>query len=137
MIGTLTGGSMLLMWVGELITEQGIGNGISLLIFAGIVSRLPSTAATLVRTVEGKSEQLNVFNWFTLPISGKGLGISLAVIAATGIVTFLVVKLNEAQRVIKVNYAKRVKGNRAYGGVDQIHIFGNEAIPIKFLIQSF
>ncbi len=126
MIGTLTGGSMLLMWVGELITEQGIGNGISLLIFAGIVSGLPSTAATLVRTVEGKSEQLNVFNWFTLPISGKGLGISLAVIAATGIVTFLVVKLNEAQRVIKVNYAKRVKGNRAYGGVGTI-------LPVKLI----
>lgn len=126
MIATLTGGSMLLMWVGELITEQGIGNGISLLIFAGIVSRLPGTAATLIRTVTGTQSKLNVFNWFTLPISGKGLAITSAVIAATVFVTFLVVKLNEAQRVIKVSYAKRVQGNRAYGGVGTI-------LPVKLI----
>jgi preprotein translocase subunit SecY len=126
MIGTLTGGSMLLMWVGELITEQGIGNGISLLIFAGIVSRLPSTASTLVKTVEGNQDKLSVFGWFTLPISGKGLAITSAIIAATTVVTYLVVKLNEAQRVIKVSYAKRVQGNRAYGGVGTI-------LPVKLI----
>lgn len=71
MIAALTGGSVLLMWLGELITEQGIGNGISLLIFAGIVSALPKTAATLVNTIEGSKEQLNVFNWFTLPVSER------------------------------------------------------------------
>ncbi len=126
MVGTLTGGSMLLMWVGELMTEQGIGNGISLLIFAGIVSRLPSTGATLVRTVTGEQEKLNVFNWFTLPISGKGLAITSAIIVATAVVTYLVVKLNEAQRIIKVSYAKRVQGNRAYGGVGTI-------LPVKLI----
>lgn len=126
MIAALTGGSMLLMWIGELITEQGIGNGISLLIFAGIVSRLPATGSTLIKTVTGQQSKLDVFGWFTLPISGKGFGISAAVIAATVIVTFLVVKLNEAQRIIKVSYAKRVQGNRAYGGVGTI-------LPVKLI----
>jgi preprotein translocase subunit SecY len=126
MVATLTGGSMLLMWVGELMTEQGIGNGISLLIFAGIVARLPSTGATLVKTVTGEQEKLNVFNWFTLPVSGKGLAITSAILLATAIVTYLVVKLNEAQRIIKVSYAKRVQGNRAYGGVGTI-------LPVKLI----
>jgi preprotein translocase subunit SecY len=126
MIGTLTGGSMLLMWLGELITEQGIGNGISLLIFAGIVSRLPSTATTLINTVTGDKAHWNVFNWFTLPFSAKGFGITSAIIVSTIIVTYLVVKLNEAQRVIKVSYAKRVQGNRAYGGVGTI-------LPVKLI----
>lgn len=126
MISTLTAGSMLLMWVGELMTEQGIGNGISLLIFAGIVSRLPSTGATLIRTATGEQSKLNVFNWFTLPVSGKGLAITLGIITATAIVTYLVVKLNEAQRIIKVSYAKRVQGNRAYGGVGTI-------LPVKLI----
>ena len=126
MIATLTGGSMLLMWLGELITEQGIGNGISLLIFAGIVAQLPSTASTLINTVEGNEAKLNVLNWFTLPISGQGLAIASAIVAATITVTYLVVKLNEAQRIIKVSYAKRVQGNRAYGGVGTI-------LPIKLI----
>lgn len=126
MIATLTGGSMLMMWMGELITEQGIGNGISLLIFAGIVAQLPSTATTLVRTVEGNDARLNVFNWFTLPISGRGLAISSAIVIATIVITYLVVKLNEAQRIIRVSYAKRVQGNRQYGGVGTI-------LPIKLI----
>lgn len=126
MVTALTGGSMLLMWIGELMTEQGIGNGISLLIFAGIVSGLPKTAQTLVGTIAGNNEKLEVFGWFTLPISGKGLMISGAIALATLIVTFLIVKLNEAQRVINVSYAKRVQGNRAYGGVSTI-------LPIKLI----
>lgn len=126
MVATLTGASMLLMWMGELITEQGIGNGISLLIFAGIVAQLPRTATTLVRTVEGNNDRFNVFGWFTLPISGKGLAISSAIVFATIVITYLVVKLNEAQRIIKVSYAKRVQGNRAYGGVGTI-------LPIKLI----
>lgn len=126
MVAALTGGSMLLMWVGELMTEQGIGNGISLLIFAGIVSRLPSTGATLVKTVAGDNSKLNVFGWFTLPVSGTGLLITGGILTATVVVTYLVVKLNEAQRTINVSYAKRVQGNRAYGGVGTI-------LPIKLI----
>lgn len=126
MVASLTGASMLLMWVGELITEQGIGNGISLLIFAGIISQLPSMAATLVQTASGDNQQLSIFGWFTLPVSGKGVAISAAIILATLIITYLIVKLNEAQRIIKVSYAKRVQGNRQYGGVGTI-------LPIKLI----
>lgn len=136
MIATLTGGSMLLMWIGEIITEQGIGNGISLLIFAGIVSSLPSTAGTLIRTIEGNKQSLSVFGR-DLPVSGKGLLITAGIIVSTIIVTFLVVKLNEAQRIIKVSYAKRVQGNRAYGGVATIlpiKLISAGVIPIIFAV---
>ncbi len=126
MVAALTGGSMLLMWLGELITEQGIGNGISLIIFAGIVAQLPSIALTLINTVTGSDANLNIFGWFSIPISGKGLAIAASIAGATAIVTYLVVKLNEAQRIIHVSYAKRVQGNRAYGGVSTI-------LPIKLI----
>lgn len=137
MITALAGGSMLLMWLGELITEQGIGNGISLLIFAGIVASLPGTVSTLVRTVEGTNQSLNVFGWFTLPISGKGLLIASSITLATVIITYLVVKLNEASRIIPVSYAKRVQGNRAYGGVGTIlpvKLISAGVIPIIFAV---
>jgi len=137
MITTLTAGSMLLMWIGELMTEQGIGNGISLLIFAGIVAQLPGTASTLIRTVEGNNQTLSVFGAFDIPISGKGLLITAGIIAGTTIVTYLVVKLNEAQRVVNVNYAKRVQGNRAYGGVGTIlpiKLISAGVIPIIFAV---
>lgn len=126
MVSALAGGAMLLMWLGELMTEQGIGNGISLLIFAGIVSQLPKTASTLFATIKGTNASFSVFGWFTLPVSGKGLLISSAIALGALIVTYLVVKLNEAQRVIHVSYAKRVQGNRAYGGVGTI-------LPVKLI----
>lgn len=126
MVATLAGGSMMLMWLGELMTEQGIGNGISLLIFAGVVSSLPGTAQTLISTVAGDNDKLSVFGWFTLPINGYGLLVSGGIAFATLFVTYLIVKLNEAQRVIKVSYAKRVQGNRAYGGVGTI-------LPVKLI----
>lgn len=126
MVTALVGGSMILMWLGELITEQGIGNGISLLIFAGIIVRLPSMGAALFSTIAGNHAKLNIFGWFVLPISGVGLAIATAILAVTVIVTYLVVKLNEAERVVNVSYAKRIQGNRAYGGVDTI-------IPIKLI----
>lgn len=137
MIATLTGGSMLLMWIGELITEQGIGNGISLLIFAGIVAQLPSTASTLIRTVEGNNDSFSIFGLVDLPISGRGLLITASIILATAFITFLVVKLNEARRVINVSYAKRVQGNRAYGGVGTIlpiKLISAGVIPIIFAV---
>jgi preprotein translocase subunit SecY len=126
MVSALAGGSMLLMWIGELMTEQGIGNGISLLIFAGIVSQLPKTGQTLAATLTANDAKLNVFGWFTLPVSGKGLALTSAIALGALVVTYLVVKLNEAQRVIHVSYAKRVQGNRAYGGVGTI-------LPVKLI----
>ncbi len=126
MVAALTGGSMLLMWIGELMSEQGVGNGISLLIFAGIVSTLPATVSLLYSTIFPGSAEFDVLGWFVLPISSEGLiFVSILVLIAL-LVTYAVVKLNEAQRVITVSYAKRVRWNRAYGGVDTV-------LPIKLI----
>lgn len=125
MVAALTGGSMLLMWLGELVTEQSLGNGISLLITVGIVSGLPRTISSLWNGIFEGDDVFKVWNW-TLPVNGKNLGIAVGILIAVLIVTYLVVKLNEAARKITVNYAKRVQGNRAYGGITTI-------LPIKLI----
>lgn len=128
-VTAMTAGSMLLMWLGELITEQGVGNGISLLIFAGIISQLPQMASTMwvsISTVDDPSKMLNVFNWFTLPINAVAFWVSLGVVLVSLAVLYILVKINEAQRIININYAKRVKGNSAYGGVKSL-------LPIKLI----
>jgi len=69
-VAAMTAGSILLMWLGELMTEQGIGNGISLIIFAGIISQLPTTLASLGSSLFDTSKgSLEVFNWFSLPVN--------------------------------------------------------------------
>lgn len=124
MVAALTGGSMLLMWLGELITEQGVGNGISLLITVGIVSALPSEITSIASSVLG-ADRWHLFGW-TLPLDGKAALYGGITIFAVILVTWLVVKLNEAARNLTVNYAKRVQGNRAYGGVTTI-------LPVKMI----
>ena len=125
MIAALTGGAMLLMWLGELITEQGIGNGISLIITVGIVSRLPSTIASLASSIKSNGSKWTVFGKH-LPINKQGLIYGSIIIAATVLITVFVVKLNEASRKITIHYAKRVQGNRTYGGVTTI-------LPVKLI----
>lgn len=126
MVATLTGGAMLLMWIGELMSEQGVGNGISLLIFAGIVSSLPSIVGTLLNSVIGSGASFSVFGRFAVPVDWKGALFVLGLLLVSIIMVYLVVKLNEAQRILTVSYAKRVRGNRAYGGV-------NTVLPIKLI----
>ncbi|HCW51493.1 MAG TPA: preprotein translocase subunit SecY [Clostridiales bacterium] len=98
---SLTAGTAFLMWLGEMITERGIGNGISLIIFAGIVSRLPSGLGSLWAYLTAGT--INILNVALLAV------VALVVIAA-------VVWMQEGQRRIPVQYAKRVKGRRYYGG---------------------
>jgi len=98
---SLTAGTAFLMWMGELITERGIGNGISLIIFAGIVSRLPKGAAAIWTYLSAGS--INILNVAILAI------VALAIIA-------LVIWMQEGQRRVPVQYAKRVVGRRYYGG---------------------
>ena len=101
---SLTTGTMFLMWLGEQITERGIGNGISLLIFAGIVAGLPhAIAATLEQTRQGE-------------LSIIGLFVILAVVAA---VTYFVVFVERGQRRITVSYMKRQSGNRVFSPPSQ------------------
>lgn len=118
---TMTAGTMLLVWFGELITEKGVGNGISLLIFAGIVGRLPVSLGQTLSTSNGQ----NFLSLFAF------LGMGFAVIAA-------IVFINEAVRQVPVYYAKRVKGNKIYGGENtHIPLRLNQAgvIPIIFAVS--
>lgn len=126
-ITAMTAGATLLMWLGELITEQGIGNGISLLIFAGIVSQLPATFTTIGQLLlDTSSGALSVFGWFELPLNPIMFWIVLILGALSLAMLYLLVKINEAQRVITINYAKRVQGNTNYGGIKSI-------LPIKLI----
>lgn len=137
-VSAMTAGAMLLMWLGELMTEQGIGNGLSLLIFAGIISQLPSTLTTLTQSVLDTSQGgLNVFNWFTIPVNPTMFWVALALAAICLIVLYLLVKINEAQRVVTINYAKRVQGNSNYGGVKSIlpmKLIAAGVIPVIFAV---
>jgi len=125
MVAALTGGSMLLMWLGELITEQNIGNGISLIITVGIVSQLPGSVTSIVNSVIQPENKWLVFGK-QLPIDERAFWFSVLILAIVIITTVLVVKLNEASRNLTVNYAKRVQGNRLYGGVTTV-------LPIKLI----
>lgn len=125
MVAALTGGAMLLMWLGELITEQNIGNGISLLITVGIVASLPGAIVTLITTVFVSGSSWSIFG-ATLPISKSGLIFAVSITLITLLVTMAVVRLNEAQRRLTVHYAKRVQGNRTYGGVTTV-------LPVKLI----
>ncbi|GAC1386739.1 MAG: preprotein translocase subunit SecY [Candidatus Saccharimonadales bacterium] len=136
MISALTGGAMILMWLGELVTEQSIGNGISLIITVGIVSRLPSTISTVFAGVVTKRVKLHLFGR-QLPISGKDLLVAALILLVTAVVTILVVKLNEAAKNITIHYAKRVQGNRAYGGITTtlpVKLITAGVIPIIFAV---
>ena len=122
----MTAGSVILMWMGELITEQGIGNGISMLIFASIISQLPTTMASLGSALFDTSEgMLNLFG-LEIPVNPTVFWILLGFGIAMLVVIYFLVKLNEAQRIITVNYAKRVHGNSSYGGIKSI-------LPIKLI----
>jgi preprotein translocase subunit SecY len=125
MVAALTGGAMLLMWLGELITEQSVGNGISLLITVGIVSQLPKTVYSLYQAVVGGEATTNIFGW-TVGIDRHQTYIASAIILAAVLITVFIVKLNEASRNLTVQYAKRVQGSRAYGGVTTI-------LPVKLI----
>ena len=98
---TFTSGSALIMWLGEQITEFGIGNGISMILFASIISRLPTSLITTVRNIAAGNLQW----WLAL----------LMLIGAVAMIV-LIVFVNDAERRIPVQYAKRVVGRKMYGG---------------------
>jgi preprotein translocase subunit SecY len=137
MVAALTGGAMLLMWLGELITEEGIGNGISLIITIGIVAGLPQLIGGLISSVVQKGASFSLWGHFNFPINSKALWITLAIAAATLLITVFVVYLNEAQRRITISYAKRLQGNRVYGGITTtlpIRLITAGVVPIIFAL---
>lgn len=118
---TITAGSIFLMWIGELITEKNIGNGISLLIFSGIVASLPSSIQTAI--INYDSSQLYLYLLF--------VAVALATIAG-------VVYVSEGQRNIPVSYARQNQGTRSFGGLTnflplRINMAG--VVPIIFAIS--
>ena len=122
-ISTFTAGTAFLMWLGEQITEKGVGNGISLIIFAGIVSRLPSMFTSLYAYVEG-----GTLNWIMVA----------AIVVFMILVVAFVVMMNEAERRLPVQYAKRVVGRKMYGGQSThipIKVAGAGVIPIIFAMS--
>lgn len=137
-VTAMSAGSILLMWLGELITEQGVGNGISLLIFASIISQMPQTLGTIVNSLfDSSAGQLSVFGWFTIPVSATAFWVITSISLLSLIILYLLVKINEAQRVITINYAKRVSGNSAYGGVKSIlpvKLIAAGVIPVIFAV---
>lgn len=120
-VATMTAGTMLLVWLGELISEKGVGNGISLLIFAGIVGRIPVIFGQTVSTI-------NANNFLNLIIF---LAIGILVISS-------IIVINEGTRRITIYYAKRVRGNKMYGGQStHLPLRVNQAgvIPIIFAVS--
>lgn len=117
----VTSGSMLLMWIGELISEYGIGNGVSLIIFAGIVSSIPGSIQRLIL----------VFNPAQIPLY---IGFLITAV----IIVFGIVIITEAERPIPITYAKRVRGMKVYGGISTyLPLRVNQAgvIPIIFALS--
>jgi len=117
----ITGGSIFLMWIGELITEKKVGNGTSLIIFAGIVARIPKTLQQILATFDPAKIPLIV------------IFIIIAIITIVGIVF-----ITEAQRNIPVSYARQIRGNRVYGGMTtHLPLRVNQAgvIPIIFAVS--
>jgi preprotein translocase subunit SecY len=118
---TLVAGSLVMMWLGEQISERGLGNGISMILLAGIVSQIPTLFAQV--TVSADSSQL--------PLTITMFAMALLVIA-------LVVFMNEAQRKVTIQYAKRIRGGRQYGGqMTHLPIKVNVAgvMPIIFAVS--
>jgi len=121
-LATLTAGTMLLVWIGELITENGIGNGISIIIFGGIVASLPGAISGLVTG-----------GTLTQNVTGTLLFLIIGLITVVGIVL-----INEGQRRIPVHHAKRVRAGRQYGGnTTNIPLKVNSAgmIPLIFAVS--
>ncbi len=100
-LAVITAGTLLLMWIGELVTERGIGNGVSLLIFAGIISALPRSVLQMIMDLEYDAGAIIMYALLFLAI--------LLILAG-------VVHVNEARRNIPVSYARRVRGRKIYGG---------------------
>ncbi|MEI9914134.1 MAG: preprotein translocase subunit SecY [Candidatus Saccharibacteria bacterium] len=136
MVSALTGGSMLLMWLGELVTEQSLGNGISLIITVGIVSRLPANIQSIIGSVLDGKPHWRMFG-HSVAINKQTLIYSVVILVSIIVLTWLVVMLNEAARNLTVNYAKRVQGNRAYGGVTTtlpVKLITAGVVPIIFAV---
>lgn len=121
MIVPITAGTILLMWLGELISESGIGNGVSLIIALGIIAGLPSSIRNTLSVLD----------------TGKAIGLIIFGILALATIVLIVI-FNDARRQVPVTYARRIRGMQAYGGVDTylpIRVNTGGVIPIIFAMS--
>ncbi len=124
---SLVAGTALLMWLGEQITNRGIGNGISVIIFIGIISSLPSAVTTIYDLI-----MVPIYSGYTIlgrEFSTQGLLISLGIIVGAILLVAGVVFVQEAERRVPVQYAKKVVGRKMYGGQ-------NTHIPLKLAMAG-
>lgn len=123
MLLALAGGTMFVMWLGELITEKGIGNGISIIIFSGIVARLPQFVGEAVQKT------------FIPQFESTEMVKNLAILGGALLVIAVIIYITEAQRKIPISYAKRMRGAKLYGGIESflpIRLNMSGVIPIIF-----
>ena len=120
---TFTAGTAFIVWLGEVITEKGLGNGVSMIIFAGIVTRIPTGIVTVYQ------------QFLSNGLTAKGLGITAAIVIVALAAVVFVIFFTEAERRIPVQYAKRVVGRKMYGGQRTnipIKIAAGGVMPIIF-----
>lgn len=123
MLLAIAGGTMFLMWLGELITEKGLGNGVSIIIFAGIVAGIPQTVGQAV-------QRIIVTEYDPSEIISQ-----IGILGAIILVVIAVIFVTEGQRRLPISYAKRVRGAKLYGGIDSflpIKLNMSGVIPIIF-----
>jgi preprotein translocase subunit SecY len=124
MLLVATGGTLLLMWLGELISEQGLGNGMSMVITIGIIASFPAQISRTIQTYSGAGAQQY------LQLAGF---VAVALLALA-----FIILMNEGQRNLPVTYARRMQGNKAYGGVDThlpIKVNATGVVPIIFAVS--
>ncbi len=107
MLLSITAGTLFLMWIGELVTEKGLGNGISIIIFAGIIARLPQYVGNAISNIFSSGN-------FDTPSAIKYGGISILALIMVAAIVFI----TEAKRKVPISYAKRMRGTKLYGGID-------------------
>ena len=120
-----TAGSLLLVWIGELISEQGIGNGLSILVATGIIASFPAQIQNSYVLYSGSVTTQQIFQL-----------VGFLILAALALI--IIIAMNEGQRNIPVSYAKRVRGEKTYGGVDThlpIKVNASGVIPIIFAVS--
>jgi preprotein translocase subunit SecY len=123
MLLAIAGGTMFLMWLGELITEKGLGNGVSMIIFAGIVAGMPQTVGQAV-------QKIIVTEYDPTEIMTQA-----GILAAVIVVIIAIIFITEGQRRLPISYAKRVRGAKLYGGIESflpIKLNMSGVIPIIF-----
>ena len=139
---SFTAGAVFLMWLGEQITEFGVGNGISIILFTGIVSRIPSMITTLVTGVRNWAANLDTSSWTETQLASTPImnpGIAVLLVVGMLLLIIFIVFITNSERRVPVQYAKRVVGRKMYGGQSThipIKVNLSGVLPIILFVPS-